>query len=281
VWTAHNIRSRETRNPRLQTLFWKLFPKLLQGWISLSEAGRQQTEARIPHLRQVPSFVIPHGHYRGEYPAIVTRDEARARLCVAQNSRVMLSFGRIRGYKNLPLLVNSFMKMSGADVVLFLAGFPECSQTAESLERVATMEPRLRLELRFIKKNEVQLFFKPADLIVLPYREILNSGVALLALSFNGPVLVPAIGALPELQALVGDEWVRCYSGELTPEKLDAALNWAVYAKRSTAPCMEDLNWAKLARETLLAHELVASNQWGTGRRKSGGICTRVLRTRH
>lgn len=281
VWTAHNIRSHENRNPRLQTLFWKFFPKLLSGWISLSESGRQQVEALIPHLRQVPSFVIPHGHYKGEYPVTVTRDEARTRLGVAQRSRVMLSFGRISGYKNLPLLVNSLMKMPGADVILFVAGFPECSQTAESLGRLATLEPRLRLELHFIKENEVQLFFKSADLIVLPYREILNSGVALLALSFNRPILAPAIGALPELQALVSEAWVRCYSGELTPEKLDAALGWAVYANRNTGPCLEDLNWAKLARETLLAYELVASNQRGTGRRKSGPICARALRTRH
>jgi hypothetical protein len=181
---------------------------------------------------------------------------------------------------DLPLLVNSFMKMPGADVILFMAGFPECSQTAESLGSVATLEPRLRLELRFIRKDEVQLFFKSADLIVLPYREILNSGVALLALSFNRPVLVPAIGALPELQALVGAEWVRCYSGHLTPEKLDAALGWALYANRSTAPCLEGLDWVKLARETLLAYESVASSQWGTARRKSGGICARALRTR-
>jgi glycosyltransferase involved in cell wall biosynthesis len=193
----------------------------------------------------------------------------------------MLSFGRIREYKNLPFLINSFMKMPGANVILFVVGFPECSQTAESLGKVATMEPRLRLELRFIRKDEVQLFFKSADLIVLPYREILNSGVALLALSFNRPVLVPAIGALPELRALVGEEWVRCYSGQLSPEELDTALDWALYANRNIAPCLEDLNWAKLARETLLAYESVASSQRGTILRKSSGICARALRTRH
>jgi beta-1,4-mannosyltransferase len=40
---------------------------------------------------------------------------------------------------------------------------------------------------------------RAADLIALPYKEILNSGSAILALSFDRPILVPAAGALAEL----------------------------------------------------------------------------------
>ena len=53
---------------------------------------------------------------------------------------------------------------------------------------------------------------------MLPFSDIMHSGSAILALSFNKPVLVPARGSLPELQALVGTDWVRTYVGELTPE---------------------------------------------------------------
>ena len=55
------------------------------------------------------------------------------------------------------------------------------------------------------------MFFSAADLVVLPFSDIMHSGSAILALSFNKPVLVPARGALPELQTRVGAAWVQTY----------------------------------------------------------------------
>lgn len=64
---------------------------------------------------------------------------------------------------------------------------------------------------------------RSANLVVLPYKEILNSGTALLGLSFDRRVYMPCTGAAPTLQRMVGREWLYLYD-ELGPESLLAAL---------------------------------------------------------
>src|SRR5690606_35060226 len=51
----------------------------------------------------------------------------------------------------------------------------------------------------FVKNDDVQVYFNAADVSVLPYKNILTSGAALLSLSFDTPILAPRAGVLPEL----------------------------------------------------------------------------------
>ena len=53
--------------------------------------------------------------------------------------------------------------------------------------------------LEFIPENEVQLFFNASDIVVLPYKKILTSGSALLALSFGNYILAPASGNILDI----------------------------------------------------------------------------------
>ncbi len=106
---------------------------------------------------------------------------------------------------------------------MLISGRPE-RRHRHLVETAAESDRRIKLDLRRIPSNEVQLLFSAADLVVLPFSDIMHSGSAMLALSFDRPVLVPARGSLPELQMRVGSEWVRTYDGELTPTILkDAA----------------------------------------------------------
>jgi hypothetical protein len=98
-----------------------------------------------------------------------------------------------------------------------------------------------------------------ADLVALPYAELLNSGVALLALSFDRPVLVPATGAMADLRDAVGPAWVRTYDGALTPDVLAAALAAAAGdAPRAPAP-LTTFDPAEVARATLEAYRTLTS----------------------
>jgi hypothetical protein len=99
-----------------------------------------------------------------------------------------------------------------------------------------------------------------ADLMVLPFRDILNSGSSLLALSFNGPILVPAKGSLTELAQTVGPEWVRTYPESLTPEILADAIVWAAKPRPSPAP-LESYSWERCGKETAEFLRAVAFKQ--------------------
>jgi hypothetical protein len=99
-----------------------------------------------------------------------------------------------------------------------------------------------------------------------------------LVLSLDRPVLVPAKGAMMELQQFAGAEWVRLYSGELTPEtlrqQLDAAIEGA--AMRGRCCALESgwagLDWKDLAQLTLNAYHSVigAARRYRANARRSG-----------
>ena len=87
---------------------------------------------------------------------------------------------------------------------MLVSGRPINREMEAEIRNASSGDPRIRLLLRFVEDEEVQLHFKAADLVVLPFVENWNSGSAVLALSFNCPVLLPAIASIVELQGLIG-----------------------------------------------------------------------------
>jgi hypothetical protein len=82
-----------------------------------------------------------------------------------------------------------------------------------------------------------------AELVVLPYRDVHNSGAALLALSLDRPVLVPDNEVTAELAAEVGPGWVHRYDGELTAETLRRALSAVREERRAPRPDLSGREW--------------------------------------
>jgi len=251
VWTVHDLGPHESYHPWLEALFWPLFLPLVDGIISLSETAREEAFARFPVLRRCPSAVVPHGHYRSAYPDPVPRADARRQLDLPERARVALFFGRIRPYKNVPKLTAVFRQWTDPDARLLVAGNPSEEDLGATIAERAAGDARVSTELRFVEEHEVPAIFGASDLVVLPYDDIMHSGSALLALSFDRPVLVPDRGAMSELQARVGADWMRTYDDALTPDTLADAMDWAESQDRSARAPLDDLNWAPLARQTV------------------------------
>lgn len=251
VWTAHNAVAHDRApRPRLERWFWRAFPGCLDAVLHMSASARDAVCDRYPALRGVRAFVVPHGHYRTAYPMELDRAGARRRLGVAARARVLAFVGQIRPYKNVAALLAAFAAIPDPDAVLLIAGEMKMGSEAESVRTAAAADPRVRLEEGFVPGGEMQIYLRAADLAVFPYSQVLNSGSALLALSFDRPVLVPARGSLSELARDMGADWVRTYTGELAPGVLAAALEWAVGTRRSPSPSMEHLDWARVAEQT-------------------------------
>ncbi len=255
VWTAHNLRSHEGLYPRVEARLWRTLLGRVDAVIALTGAGRDLTLQHFPCLRARPAFVIPHGSYRTAYPMGQTRDTARRQLGLPEGAQVLVSLGQLRPYKNLPHLIRTFRQLPARNVFLVIAGAPSDPALIDALRAAAGSDPRVQLHLRFIPAALLQRYLCAADLVVLPYREILNSGSAILALSFERPVLVPALGALPELQEQMGTAWVRTYAGELQAETLTAALTWALDTPREATHLFGALSWERIARQTLRAYQ--------------------------
>lgn len=152
------------------------------------------------------TVVIPHGDYADAFRDFDQPEAVRGRIAY---------FGIIRPYKNVEALVTAFRGLDDPDLSLHIAGKPHAGQE-ERVRRAAEGDPRISLTLRLVDDAELVREVCEASLIVLPYREMRNSGALLVAASLGRPCLVPDSEVNAELAAELGTEWVRTYAGVLT-----------------------------------------------------------------
>ena len=263
VWTVHNLKAHDNLHPRIEAMFYRRFIGHVDGVISLSDTGLQMAQEKFGRLRDLPAVIIRHGHYRNQYPQCPP--DARAALGIDDDTRVILFFGEVRGYKNVDALVRAFRGVKDERVHLLIAGRPKNAELGAGIAKEAARDTRVRLELAFIEPARVGKYFGAADLVVLPYRHILNSGAALLALSFNRPVLVPDIGSMGELAADFGDKWIRKFSGEIDAAKLESALEWAGRPRPRECPMPPEYLWETIRSQTLgFYRQVMSARQYGT-----------------
>jgi len=260
AWTAHNAFPHDKPRTRLNLYLWTSFLSRLDGVIYLSGESKRQIQAEYPVLRHKMSAVIQHGDYRDWLSAMkarATRERlSRQSLGIPAGAKVILSFGLIRPYKGIDLLVEQFKLLDG-DSHLIVAGHTSRPELREKIEQLSRDRPNIHLLLRWIKGEELAALLKIANVVVLPYRTITNSGAALLALSAHLPILAPNKGSMPELQRLVGTEWIRLFDGAISQSQLQEAIAWLGRSRGS--PNMEPFAWPRLARDTLAFYRSLTS----------------------
>jgi glycosyltransferase involved in cell wall biosynthesis len=261
LWTIHNLRTHEHLHSRLEERFWTRFITEVDGVVALTWAGLAAARERFPALAGKPSWIVPHPHYRGQYPDDLDRSAARARLGLGAATRVMLVFGRMYEYKNVPALLRAVRAAPAEDWAVLVVGEPRNRQVAAALREEAGGDPRIHFHLHFVDRADAQVYFRAADLVVQPYREILNSGTALLALSFDRPVLLPGHGAGIDLARDFDGPWVRTYDGDLAPDTLRNALaGAAALPERTDGAHVRSIDAAEIGAKMVRAYrELVSS----------------------
>ena len=262
IWTIHDLVPHDVVYPRLELPFWDNFIRRVDGVIALTRTGFEMARERYKCLREVPAFVIPHGHFRQAYPRTISRDEARRVLGIPSSDFLIAFFGQLRPYKNVPRLIRAFREVDDPAVHLFVCGrLSKRIDVRNDILMAAAGDPRVHLVLRYIEAEEIQIYLTAADLVVLPYAEILNSGSAILGLSFDRPILVPDMGALPELRQSVGREWVQTYRGDIDARTLKEAVAWVKSCRRAPKAPLHEFEWKPIGEQTLAAYRAVVRSR--------------------
>jgi beta-1,4-mannosyltransferase len=198
VWTAHNLLPHKRSDPPIIDILGRHLLISLADLILVHGANAaSELVARFPAARD-KLVLIPLGNWIGYYPVAHARDAARAELGISPSSFAFLFFGLCAPYKNLDGLVRAFRELPG-DVVLLIAGrFQERSYQDEILG-LAGADVRVRIYPVFIPDADVHIYLLAADAVVVPYRETLTSGTAMLALSFGRPILSISRGFLKDI----------------------------------------------------------------------------------
>jgi glycosyltransferase involved in cell wall biosynthesis len=145
-------------------------------------------------------FIIPHG-VCFEYDKKITKEKSR-RLLNIREKYVILFFGLVREYKGLWYLIRAFEKFyKDFDAALLIAGdFIEGKEKYEKLINDLKIRDSVYIQARYIKDEEVPVFFAASDLLIQPYLNFSGqSGVPQTAYYYSLPIVASDVGGLPEI----------------------------------------------------------------------------------
>jgi len=195
VLTVHNVSPHERswlKDLLNSSVFW-----LSNRFVVHSEHNKRAL-VEIYGIDDSRVHVIPHGVLITPGLEDVSRHQARARLGLSLNERVILAFGAIRDYKGIDVLIKAFKRIDVKDKKLIVAG--KCWEDSGKYISLIGGDKSILLHDRFIPGDEIAFFFRAADLVVLPYKYFDSaSGVGGMVIPYHLPMIVSSVGSLPEL----------------------------------------------------------------------------------
>lgn len=263
LWTVHNALPHDSKYPETAVRLHAEIARVADIIHVLS----QPTIDAINGVYELPADkvrILEHSSYMGVYGDREPMDVAREAIGASADARTVLFFGQLRPYKGLDQLFDaSILLQDEHPVELLLAGKP-APELKQELSRINDSGVAVTSALRFIEDTEVAAWFSAADVTVLPYRKVLNSGSMMLAASYGVPLVLPAEDAL---LADFGDEpWIRFFDTERAADSIAEILadDWYLSAEvrgaaldfaRGRSPVAMSRGYLQLLRE---AQSLVA-----------------------
>lgn len=203
TFTAHNINAGERDGADSLLNRWSLICqyRLVDHIFVHTQKMKDQLVTDFG-VRERNVSIIPFATYSMVPQSTLTPVQAKERLGLNPAERAILFFGRIAPYKGVDLLLEAFCRMAGDDrrYRLLIAGEPMKESEKDWRETVRKIEEGPLKEqvhqcTRFIRDEEIEVFFKAADVLVLPYTQIFQSGVLFMAYSFGLPVIATDVGS--------------------------------------------------------------------------------------
>lgn len=174
------------------------FVNSMDAFVVLSDAVKDELRQ---FDKEKPCLVTPHPTY-DHYGALLSKEEAAKQLGLDASVNYLLFFGFIRDYKGLDILMRAYAdkRMASRNVQLIVAGeFYNNADKYHRLEEELGLKGKIHWFSDYIPNQEVTRFFSIADLVVQPYKTATQSGISQMAYHFEKPMVVTAVGGLPEI----------------------------------------------------------------------------------
>lgn len=198
AFTLHNIMPHEKYHDKIDS-------EALHSIINSADVVRFFGEDSIRRLgeflkeeRRPTYFVMPEGSYVDYYPNNLSREEARKILGLNEEDIVFLYFGSIRPYKGVDILINEFNRVREKNWKLVIAGYRYHDQYCSLAEELCGKDENIKLFFGHHPTENVQIYFNAADIVVLPFKKIENSGSVILAMGFSKAIIAPKMGMVIE-----------------------------------------------------------------------------------
>jgi D-inositol-3-phosphate glycosyltransferase len=203
--TAHNVNARvRDGNDSVINRLTLRFQYQLADHIFVHTKRMKSELVETFNVSEGAVSVIPFGVNNAVPDTYLTAAEAKERLGIGCGEKTILFFGAIWPYKGLEYLVAAFCRLANqdADYRLIIAGAGKKGSeeyVAEIRKALSQVKPGRVIErIQYIPDADTELYFKAADLSVLPYTMIFQSGVLVLSYSFGLPVVATNVGSFAE-----------------------------------------------------------------------------------
>lgn len=196
VWTVHNIAGHDGKFKSDELLFSKLLAKICNKLIVHCSSAK--TEVENIYGKDLPIEIIPHGSYVDCYENVVTPSGARNKLKLGEEDIVFLCFGQIRPYKGILELIREFKELDCQKAKLLIVGKPSNNELTVDIYNDCSGDSRIRVIPEFVPDKDIQTYMNASDIVILPYKDILTSGSAILAMSFGKPIVAPSVGCMTD-----------------------------------------------------------------------------------
>jgi glycosyltransferase involved in cell wall biosynthesis len=267
VFTVHNVLPHE--RSRLFTMASGLLFRLGDHFMVHSPKNKHQI-VRQYGISPKQITIISHGPLDFHVSSKLSGKEARAKLNINPEGKMILLFGAIRPYKGIDTAIAAFGRVLQEipDVRLVIAGklWEDWSPYRNQIKNL-NIEEHIDTYLNYIPAEMVSVFFTAADLVLLPYHHFdSQSGVGAIAVSFQKPLIVSNVGGLPDL---VGD------SRSIVPPKDDESLAKAIVStlidpdrlnamENDAKAVSEKISWPAIAKKVLSVYKNLLRNSTDT-----------------
>jgi D-inositol-3-phosphate glycosyltransferase len=206
VFTAHDINYRKLVGK--DSLFNSLSLKFMYGIVDhiVVHTEKMKTELiESYNVKEDKISVIPFGINEVMPKTDLTRGQSRKKLNLRDDEKILLFFGNIAPYKGLEYLVLALVHLKNTfkDLKLVIAGRikVDCQAYWEEIQKIIhkhDLEENIIKRIEYIPEDEAEVYFKAADVLILPYKNIFQSGLIYTSYHFGLPVVAANVGSLKD-----------------------------------------------------------------------------------
>ncbi len=205
VFTAHNVdkSKRDGKRSFLNRFSLRWQYRLSDHIFVHTEKMKTELVTEFGVAKQKVS-VIPFGINNTVPNTSLSTADAKHQLGISKDEKTLLFFGNIAPYKGLEYLVAAFTELSKEcfNYRLIIAGSVKNCQTywraVEQSIVLSGVGERIIRKIEYVPDEDTEIYFKAADVLVLPYTYIFQSGVLFLGYSFGLPAIASNTGSMQE-----------------------------------------------------------------------------------
>ncbi len=265
VLTIHDVTSFAEAENNKPTIINKLVYRISNLILTHNKFSLEEINKRNSKIYK-KIIIIPHGNFIPFISNDFDMKFSREYLKIPLDKKVLLFFGMIKKVKGLEILLKSLKEVihKHPNVLLVIAGrvWENDFSTYQNIIDKNNLNDYCIIHNRYIPQNEVGYYYKSADLVVLPYKKIYQSGVLMMSLSYEVPVLV---SDLPPLMEIINDnENGFLFDSEninsLSDKLLEILSNKDLLDKvklKGTEIIKNEYNWIKIGSMTCKAYKSI------------------------